>query len=105
MITFDDANIVYRGLHACVDDLRSRREQYHAYVLPDKIGVIEVGDLGYREPAMIEQLASMEAYLYATESLDQYRKWVIRINAIPGVRLAGRMRLALLRLLAVRSAR
>lgn len=98
VILFDDANIVYRGLRACVDELRALGEPHRAYVLPDKIGVIEVGDLRlYREPPLVELLATIDAHLSSTASLDRYRRWVVRIKAIPGVRLARRIQLALTR--------
>jgi hypothetical protein len=95
---FDDAHIVYRGIAACRRELDERGEAYRAYVLPQKIGVIEVGSPGlYREAPLLELLATADAYLTATESLDHYRRIVMSIKDIPGVRLARRMQHALLR--------
>lgn len=98
VIMFDDAHIVYRGLRACLTELRAQNEPYRAYVLPDKIGVIEVGELAlHREPALMEQLATADAYLFTTESLDHYRQLVMAIKDFPGVRLVRRIQNAVLR--------
>jgi hypothetical protein len=98
VILFDDAHIVYRGIAACLRELEEQGERFRAYVLPRKIGVIEVGPLGlYREPALLDLIATPEAYLEVTESLDHYRRIVMSIKDIPGARLARRVQHALLR--------
>jgi hypothetical protein len=97
VIMFDDAHIVYRGFGACVRDLRERGEVHRAYVLPNRIGVIELGDLClYREPAILDSLAQPDAYLYATDELDHYRRLVMSIKDFSGVRLARRVKNALM---------
>lgn len=98
VVMFDDAHIVYRGVRECIDELRRRGEPHRAYVLPEKIAVIEVGELGlHREPLLLEQLASADAYLFATDALDHYRRWVMAIKDVPGVRLVRRIQNLVLR--------
>jgi hypothetical protein len=97
VITFDDAHIVYRGFAACVRDLQERGEVHRAYILPNRIGVIEIGELYlYREPAIFDRIARPDAYLYATGELDYYRRLVMTIKNFPVVRLARRVRNAMM---------
>lgn len=98
VVMFDDAHIVYRGLRRCIEELHTRGEWYRAYILPDKIAIIEVGDLAlYRDPSVAERLATADAYLFGTAALDHYRLWVMRIKDIPGVRLVRRIQNLVLR--------
>lgn len=97
VIMFDDAHVVYRGLRRCLEEADGRGVAVRAYVLPEKIAVLELGDAGlYREPELAERIATAEAYLYLGEFLDHYRQRVMTMKAIPGVRLARRIRNAVL---------
>lgn len=86
-ILFDDAHIVYRGIAECIRSLREQNISHRAYFLPRKIGVIELGDAGlHRSPLIAELLATQDAYLYLGETLDPYRRRLLRLLELPGVR-------------------
>src|SRR5262249_26485728 len=96
VIMFDDAHIVYHGFAACIRDLEAPREVHRAYVLPNRIGVIELGELNfYREPAIFDRIARPDAFLYATNELDYYRHLVMTVKDSPAFRLARRVKNAL----------
>lgn len=87
VILFDDAHIVYRGISACLKVLRRDGVAHRAYVLPDKIGVIEIGspDL-FCEPQLGSYLATADSYLFLAETLDPYRRRLLRLLTLPGIR-------------------
>jgi hypothetical protein len=79
-IMFDDAQITYNGLANCVDYLRERDIEFEAYVLPDKIFVIEIGDFPlHSHPKIYERLVSNhKAYLFSLQDNDRYRRFANR---------------------------
>lgn len=96
VIGFANVHIVFRGFRRCVDLLWERGIAHRAYVLPLKIGVIELGpgEL-WREPAVHERLATATAPLYMAETLAHYRDGILALKRVPGARLARWMLLRL----------
>jgi len=97
VIMFDDAHVIYRGLRRCLEWLRAEGTPFRAYVLPAKVAVVEVGNLRLAgAPEISDLLVSAEAFLFATEELDRYRRMVVRMKGLPGAALAGRVRRTLI---------
>lgn len=97
VIMFDDANLVYGALARCIAALKDRQLEHRAYVLPRKIGVIEVGDLQlYRQPDVISMLATATPYLALAETLDPYRQRLVGFLGLPIVRHLRRLRVHIL---------
>lgn len=79
-IMFDDAQITYNGLADCVDYLRENAIEFEAYVLPDKIFVIEVGGFPlHTHPKIYERLlGNHKAYLFSLQDNDRFRRFANR---------------------------
>lgn len=93
VVMFDDAHVVYRGLRRCLEWLRAEGTPFRAYVLPAKIAVVEVGNLRLAgAPEISELLVTAEAFLFATDELDRYRRMVVALKSLPGVSLVNRVR-------------
>lgn len=92
VLAFDDLHVVFRGYAAVLADLRRRRVAHRAYVLPRKIGVIELGPIDlWRDAAIQERLASPEAFLFVGETLAHYRDGILALKRVPGAGLARRI--------------
>lgn len=91
-VLFDDVHIVFRGFERCVARARAVRPDARAYVMPRKIGVIELGPHAlWRDDAVGERLADAGAYLFATGSLAHYRDGILALRRLPGAELARRI--------------
>lgn len=92
VIAFDDADLIYGGLAACIGSLKG--QEFTAYVLPSKIGVIELGLPIHEDPTIARMLLTMDAHLYAMTTLDRYRVMALEYErlrsmvrrAVPGIR-------------------
>jgi len=69
VIVFHDAVLVYQALRQCLQYVEQHGLRHHAYILPDVVGVIELGEMGlFREAAIEERLAkTMLSYAHALE--------------------------------------
>lgn len=86
VIASDDTDVIYRGLRTALRGLERRGQPYRAYMLPDKIGVVEIGGMAlHRDELVRDRLASIEASMYLMEELSRYRDFLWTIGRIPGV--------------------
>lgn len=74
-MAFHDAPVVYRGIGGFLSELESAGRPFSAYVLPDSIFVVELGDARLLETEPVAGRASegYRAYLYALEETEPYR--------------------------------
>lgn len=79
-IVFHDAQITYNGIANCIDLLKQGPRPFNAYVLPDIVFVIEIGDLPlHRHPRIAERLVNNhEAYLFSLQGNDEFRRFANR---------------------------
>lgn len=92
VFAFDDAHIVFRGYARALDLLTSVGIAHRAYLLPRKIGIIEIGDIGlWRDPWVHERLASAAGYLFVAETLAHYRDGILALKRLPGAELVRRL--------------
>jgi Methyltransferase domain len=77
-ILFDDANIIYNGIAQCLEYLKDNSINFNAYILPDKVFAVEIGDFSlHRNRAILERLTNnYQGYLYSLQSNDFYRQFV-----------------------------
>ena len=77
---FDDAQIAYNGIAACVDLLEQQKTSFKAYALPNKIFVIEIGDFAlHTHPKIYERLLdNYKAYLFSLQNNDHFRRFATR---------------------------
>jgi len=75
-VAFHDANIIYRGLLTVVDELKQSGRPFHAYVLPDSVFVIELGNCRLHQVAEIQALLldNHQGYLSSLAANDHYRE-------------------------------
>jgi hypothetical protein len=74
-IAFHDAAVVYRGVGRFLSELESADRPFYAYLLPDSIFVVELGDarlLG-TEPVATRAREGYKAYLHGLEETEPYR--------------------------------
>lgn len=91
VVAFDDVHVVFRGYAACIERLRKDGTGHRAYVLPDKIGVIEVGHIElFSAPVLLERIADPGAFLALAAELGRYRDAILAIARLPGARLVQR---------------
>lgn len=76
-IIFHDAQITYNGIAACIELLKERGVKFTAYVLPNIVFVIEIGDFALHKHANIaERLTNNHlSYLYSLQETDKYRQF------------------------------
>jgi hypothetical protein len=74
-IGFHDAPVVYRGVRSFLLELESRARPFDAYVLPDSLFVVELGDplLRATRPVTSRVRESYRAYLHALDETEPYR--------------------------------
>jgi Methyltransferase domain len=77
-ILFDDANIIYNGIAQCLEYLKDNSINFNAYILPDKVFAVEIGDFPlHQNSAILERLTNnYQGYLYSLQSNDFYRRFV-----------------------------
>ena len=75
-VAFHDANIVYRGLLTVVDELQQSARSFRAYVLPDSVFVIELGNCRLHQSAEIQALLldNHQGYLWSLMANNHYRE-------------------------------
>ena len=92
VIAFDDLNIIFRGYAQCLAYLREQRIEHRSYVLPMKIGVIELRDSRlWSDAVIVDRLASVEAFLFLAETLGHYRDGILALKRLPGAELVRRV--------------
>jgi hypothetical protein len=74
-IAFHDAEVVYRGIRRFVDRLEGQAQQFVAYLLPNSVFVVEVGEPRLRttKPVQARLVESWRGYLYGLLDNDRYR--------------------------------
>jgi hypothetical protein len=74
-VAFHDAAVVYRGLGRFLGDLEHAGRAFSAYLLPDSILVVELGDarLLKTEPVAGRVREGYKAYLHALAETEPYR--------------------------------
>jgi len=79
-IVFHDANIIYRGVDQFVKELAEAGRGFRAYVLPESVFVIELGNCRLNECAVIRPLLvnNYKGYLWSLMTNDQFRQIVRR---------------------------
>ncbi len=77
-ILFDDANIIYNGISDCLEHLKKVSINFKAYILPDKIFAIEIGNFPlHQNRVFLERLlGNYHSYLFALQTNDLYRQFV-----------------------------
>lgn len=75
VIAFHDANVVFAGIDAFLAELEAAGRAFKAYLLPDAVFVIELGEGQLiRDPRVLEcYMNSWKGYLFALRALDWYR--------------------------------
>lgn len=76
-VVFHDAQITYNGIAACIEHLKESNVNFTAYVLPNIVFVIEIGEFALHKNAEIaERLKNNHlSYLFSLQNNDQYRKF------------------------------
>lgn len=92
VIAFDDVHLIFRGFSRAVLSLRDGGIAHRAYVLPDKVAVIELGGLDLVcTRGLADRVATPDALMYLTDDLGRYRDAIVTLKRLPGSRLAQRM--------------
>lgn len=92
VVAFDDVHVIFRGYAACIELLKSKGVAYRAYVLPEKIGVIELGATSLvSSPALLDRIADAGAFLALAQELGRYRDAILAIARVPGARVIQRL--------------
>lgn len=91
-IVFHDAAIIYRAIEACLAKVADRSPA--AYVLPDQVFVIELGDFALHDDPHIRDalLQNHSAYLFGLQFNDHYRQFANRPAFQAARALANRVR-------------
>jgi len=100
LIVFHDANIVYAGIRAFIDELDRSGRKYRAFNLLDSVFFVELGDccVSEREPIRSFIQENYRAYLWSLAQTDLYRAFYNRpafkfwraVRAKTWDRIAGR---------------
>lgn len=79
-IAFHDSHITYRGVAACIEQLRDDGERFRCFLLPDVIFVIEIGDFPLRRNTIVAERVfdNYHGYLFALNENDHYRRFANR---------------------------
>jgi hypothetical protein len=79
-IMFHDSQITYNGIAACINYLKESSINFHGYILPNLVFVIEIGDFPvHRHPAVMERLIdNHNSYIYSLQDVDKYRRFATR---------------------------
>lgn len=79
-ILFHDAQITYNGIASCVELVKAKQVPFNAYVLPNIVFVVEVGDFPlHSHPAIAERLRdNYQSYLFGLQNNDHYRRFATR---------------------------
>jgi hypothetical protein len=75
-IAFHDAAVIYRALDTLIKELAAAQRRFRAYILPDSVFVVELGDfrLGEIEPVHSLLQNNHQAYLWGLMVNDWYRE-------------------------------
>lgn len=91
VIAFDDADLIYGGLGACLGLLREQGVDHYAYVLPTKIAVIEIGVPIHADVRVMDLLATTDAYFNVMTVMAGWRTQALeRRRLYEGLRSAVR---------------
>jgi hypothetical protein len=95
VIAADDGDLIFRGLRNALQKLDQVGRRWRAYMLPDTIAVVEIGDLDlYRNTLVRDHLASIDTAMYLMDELGRYRDFLWSVGRLPGAvtfrRLASR---------------
>jgi hypothetical protein len=95
VIAADDGDIIFRGLRNALQKLDQMGRPYRAYMLPDTIAVVEIGDIDlYRNRLVRDRLASIDLAMHLMDEVALYRDFLWAIGRLPGAvafrRLASR---------------
>jgi hypothetical protein len=82
VIAFDDADLIYGGLGACLGLLRDEGVEYRVYVLPVKIAVIEIGLSVHTDRRAVDLLATADAYFNAMTTLTAWRTRALKYDRV-----------------------
>ena len=79
-ITFHDSQITYNGIADSLKFLEEKGVKFNAYILPNIVFVIEIGDFPLHKNAKItERLINNHAsYLFSLQNNDQFRRFANR---------------------------
>jgi hypothetical protein len=99
VIAFDDADLIYGGLGACLRLLRDEGIEHRVYVLPEKIAVIEIGLPVHTDPRVVDLLATVDTYFHAMTTMTAWRSralkydrvWDATRKFVPGSRYVSRV--------------
>lgn len=92
VIVFDDVHLIFRAFERAVRRLRAEGVTHEAYVLPDKIAVLELGGMGLvRAPTVAGRVAMPDATFHLAGELGRYRDAILALRRLPGARLAQKI--------------
>lgn len=79
-VLFHDSQIVYNGIQNCLNLLDREGVSYNAYVLPNAVFAVEIGDFPLHKHPEIQELLlrNHRAYLYSLQENDRYRRFANR---------------------------
>ncbi|MEO6051733.1 MAG: class I SAM-dependent methyltransferase [Pyrinomonadaceae bacterium] len=79
-IAFHDAQIAYGGISACLIYLEENQIAFNAYVLPDIVFVIELGNFPIHDNSAIAEMLinNHRSFLFALNDNDHYRRFANR---------------------------
>ncbi len=79
-ILLHDAQITYNGIAACLRHLEENAMKFRAYILPNVVFVIEIGEFPMHKNAkLVERLIdNHKGYIYSLQDNDQYRRFATR---------------------------
>jgi hypothetical protein len=93
-IVFHDAQVVYRGIRAFLDELQSTEVTHRSFYMPNNIFVVELGlsrlsDLKVFVDAV---LGNAGGYLWSLHDHDRFREWYLRSTRARVHKLIARAR-------------
>ena len=79
-IVFHDAQITYNGIAECISRLERDGVAFNAYVLPNIVFVVEIGDFPlHRHQLIAERLVNNHlSYLFSLQNNDNFRRFANR---------------------------
>lgn len=79
-IAFHDSQITYNGIADSLKFLDSKSIKYNAYILPNIVFVVEIGDFPiHKNPKILERLINNHpSYLFSLQNNDEFRRFANR---------------------------
>jgi Methyltransferase domain len=79
-IAFHDSQITYNGIAESLKFLDGKSIKYNAYILPNIVFVIEIGDFPlHKNPKILERLINNHpSYLFSLQNNDEFRRFANR---------------------------